>query len=182
MQRVWTSSVSLTFNKELSGALLLSHHTAIRGVIGQGAVVDGEVAHAADALEDVPWRDGLGVGGDRRCWKHAAKVVSFALANLLAWVSMQGSSSLAWRMKTDKKKKDASAFAAPLKKSWTDSFSSSTRASPSRRMNFLSVLQPFHFHIWIGDLDGQLDLMAFCHLVSRIQLLEEGCVSESSVF
>lgn len=49
-------------------------------------------------------------------------------------------------------------------------------------MNFLSILQPFHFNIWIGDLDGQLYLMALCHLVSRVQLLEEGCVSEDSAF
>lgn len=44
----------LTFNKELSGAFLLPHHAAVRCVIGQGAVVDGEVAHAANALKDVP--------------------------------------------------------------------------------------------------------------------------------
>lgn len=43
-----------TFNKELSGALLLSHHTAICCIICQGAVVDGEVAHVADTLKDVP--------------------------------------------------------------------------------------------------------------------------------
>lgn len=49
-------------------------------------------------------------------------------------------------------------------------------------MNFLPVLQPFHLRVWIGDLDGQFDLMAFCHLVRRIQLLQEGCVSESSAF
>lgn len=64
--RVWTTAVPLTFNKELRGALLLSHHTAIRRVVCQGAVVDGEVAHVADALEDVPRRDGLRVSATRQ--------------------------------------------------------------------------------------------------------------------
>lgn len=64
--RVWTASVPLTFNKELSGALLLAHHTAIRRVICQGAVVDGEVAHAADALKDVPWRGDLRMSATRQ--------------------------------------------------------------------------------------------------------------------
>lgn len=56
-----TSSASLTFDEELGGALLLSDHAAIRGVVCQGAVVDGDVAHVADALKDVPWRDGQSV-------------------------------------------------------------------------------------------------------------------------
>lgn len=43
-----------TFNEELRGAFLLPHLAAVRRVIGQGAVVDGEVAHVADALKDVP--------------------------------------------------------------------------------------------------------------------------------
>lgn len=43
-----------TFNKELGGAFLLPHHAAICSIICQRAVVDGEVAHVADALKDVP--------------------------------------------------------------------------------------------------------------------------------
>lgn len=43
-----------TLYKELRGALLLSHHTTIRSIVCQGAVVDGKVAHVAHALKDVP--------------------------------------------------------------------------------------------------------------------------------
>lgn len=109
----WTSSALLTFNKELRGALLLSDHAAVRRVVGQRAVVDGEVAHAADALEDVPL--GRRLKSERR-WKRASNVASFAPANLLAWVSTQ----VIWRERdnenrhTHTQKKDSSAFAALL--------------------------------------------------------------------
>lgn len=42
-----------TFNKELRGALLLSHHTGVGRIVSQGAVVDREVALVTNALEDV---------------------------------------------------------------------------------------------------------------------------------
>ena len=43
-----------TFDEKLSGALLLPHHAGVGCVVSQGTVVDGEVAHVANALEDVP--------------------------------------------------------------------------------------------------------------------------------
>lgn len=55
-------------------------------------------------------------------------------------------------------------------------FYSPSRFLPSSWMKFLAVLQPFHLHIWIGNLDGQLYFMSLCHLVSGVQLFEEGCV------
>lgn len=48
-----------TLYKELGGALLLPHHTTVRSIICQRAVVDGEVAHVPNALEDVPWQGDL---------------------------------------------------------------------------------------------------------------------------
>lgn len=46
--------------------------------------------------------------------------------------------------------------------------------SPSSGMKFLAVLQPLHISIGICHLDGQLDFMAFCHLIGRVQLSQEG--------
>ena len=48
------SNPLITFNKELGGALLLPHHTAVRSIVRQRAVVDGEVAHVANTLKYVP--------------------------------------------------------------------------------------------------------------------------------
>lgn len=61
-------------------------------------------------------------------------------------------------------------------------FHSPSRFLPSSWMKFLAVLQPFHLDIWIGNLDGQLYFMSLCHLVSRVQLFEEGCVLKDSQF
>lgn len=43
-----------TFDKELRGAFLLSHHTGVRSIVRQGAVFDRQVAHVANTLKDVP--------------------------------------------------------------------------------------------------------------------------------
>lgn len=52
------------------------------------------------------------------------------------------------------------------------------KVSPSSWMDFLSVLQPFHLNIWIGNLNGHFYSVSLCHLVGRIQLSEERWVSE----
>lgn len=68
----------ITFNKELCGAFFLPHHTAIRSIICQGAVVDGEVAHVANALKYVPWQ------------KTGSFSVTAVLINLiLIWYSLR---------------------------------------------------------------------------------------------
>lgn len=163
----WTISASLTFHEELRGALFLSHRAAVGRVVGQRAVVDGEVAHAADALEDVPLVE------ERATVGNVENMLQKWLCSLLLTYLLEfPSSSLAWEWQWGQ----SSVFGRTFHKHRIDS-----GASPSSRMNLLSVLQPFHFHIWIGDLDGQLDLVAFGHLVSRIQFLEEGCVRESVV-
>lgn len=66
---------SLTFDKQLSGAFLLSDHAAVRRVISQGAVVDGEVAHVPDALKDVPGQEEERVYFSRRGMKLPARFV-----------------------------------------------------------------------------------------------------------
>lgn len=48
-------------------------------------------------------------------------------------------------------------------------------SKPSRFLNFLSIFQPLHLHIFIGNLNCKLYLMSFGHLVGRVQLFQESC-------
>lgn len=56
---------------------------------------------------------------------------------------------------------------------WGELFATFSKVQPSSQLESLSILQPFHLNIRIGHLDGKLDFMPLCHLIGRIQLLEE---------
>lgn len=59
-------------------------------------------------------------------------------------------------------------------------FLSWSEFKPSSWLNFLTILQPFHLNLWIRNLNSQFNFLPLWHLIGRIQLFEESCVSEDT--